>query len=69
MLDKVMPLLSTWNLYAYCLFVSRAVSLVRAEVSTVNKRKIEIRMERVGEEAEKKEKVRKNVANCKRVKG
>lgn len=26
-----------------CLFVSRAVSLVRAEVSTVNKRKMEIR--------------------------
>lgn len=37
-----------------CLFVSRAVSLVRAEVSTVNKRKMEIRMERLAETAEEK---------------
>lgn len=34
----------------------------------MNKRKMEIRIERLAEEGEKKEKGRKNVANCKRVK-
>lgn len=46
-------------LYPHCLFDHRAVSLVRAEVSTVNKRKMEIRMERLQEKGEKKEKGRK----------
>ena len=51
----------------HCLFDHRAVSLVRAEVSTVNKRKMEIRMERLEKQGgEKKERGRKNTADCKK---
>lgn len=69
MLDKSDDFVLYLELYPHSyLFECRPIALVRAEVSTANKqgREMEIRMERLEEGG--KEKGRKNLANCKRVK-